>query len=98
LFREFSSILNKKNRELEERDNIINRLQEHLIKVENEHQNVESLIGERYEQVQCQVNRNHNGLIHNGSRNIFPNTQADDTNLNMQNQEPIENLRKPGQL
>jgi hypothetical protein len=87
LLRAFSSILNEKNRELEQRDNIINSLQEKLIKVENEYQNVESLVAERHEQEPCQQNRNHNGLIHNESRSIFPNTQADDTNINMQNQE-----------
>jgi hypothetical protein len=41
LLREFSSILNEKYRELEQRDNIINSLQEKLIKVENEYQNVD---------------------------------------------------------
>jgi predicted RNase H-like nuclease (RuvC/YqgF family) len=56
LLREFSSILNEKNRELEQRDNIINSLQEKLIKVENEYQNVESLVAERHEQEQCQHN------------------------------------------
>ena len=44
-------------------------------------------------QEQCQGNRNHNKLIHNGSRNSFPNTQALDGNLNMQNQEISGNLQ-----
>ena len=92
LLREFSSILNEKNRELEKRDNIINSLQEKLIKVESEYQNVESLVAECHEQEQCQHNRNHNWLIHNESRSNLPNTQADDSNINMQNQENGENL------
>ncbi|CAB3989363.1 Hypothetical predicted protein, partial [Paramuricea clavata] len=92
LLREFSSILNEKNRELEQRDNIINSIQEKLIKVDNEYQNVEFLVAERREQEQCQHNRNHNGLIHNESRSIFPKIQAGDTNINMQNQETSENL------
>ena len=44
------------------------------------------------EQEQCQDNRNHNKLIHNGSRNNFPNTQVLDSNLNVQNQEVSGNL------
>jgi hypothetical protein len=77
---------------LEKRDNIINSLQEKLIKVESEYQNVESLVAECHEQEQCQHNINHNWLIHNDSRSNLPNTQADDSNINMQNQENSENL------
>ena len=97
LFNEFSLVLNEKNRQLEERDNIIAELQDKLSKIGDQCQNLpnEFIHDECPKQKPCHDHRNHEEVICDSSEDIVSNTKTVDLNISAHSQQNTvdKNLR-----